>query len=52
MLRSYLCDYNDADIVVNKGTIDFLTAAVNENVKAVKDVILHLDHVFQKLVVH
>ena len=32
MLRSNLCDYSDAHIVV-KGTIDFLAAAANENVK-------------------
>ena len=30
MLRSDLCDYSDAYIVV-KGTIDFLTAAANKN---------------------
>ena len=30
MLRSYLCDYIDAYIVV-KGTIDLLAAAANEN---------------------
>ena len=37
MLRSYLCDYSDAYIVV-KGTIDLLAAAANENDKAEKDV--------------
>ena len=37
MLRSYLCDYSDAYIVV-KGTIDLLAAATNENDKAEKDV--------------
>ena len=37
MLRSYLCDYNDAYIVV-KTTIDLLTAAANENDKAQKNV--------------
>ena len=33
MLRSYLCDYSDAYIVV-KGTIDVLADAANENHKA------------------
>ena len=55
MLRSVLCDYSDAYIVV-KGTIDLLAAAVNENDKAAKilrlKMILHLDHAFQKLKVH
>ena len=37
MLRSYLCDYSDAYIVV-KGTIDLLAAAADENDKAEKDV--------------
>ena len=37
MLRSYLCDYSDAYIVV-KGTIDLLAAAANENDKTEKDV--------------
>ena len=38
MLRSDLCDYSDAYIVV-KGNIDFLaTAAVDENDKAQKNV--------------
>ena len=35
MLRSYLCDYSDAYIVV-KGTIDLLVDAANENDKAEK----------------
>ena len=35
MLRSDLCDYSDADIVV-KGTIDLLVLAANENDKAQK----------------
>ena len=35
MLRSDLCDYSDAYIVV-KGTISFLAAAGNENAKAQK----------------
>ena len=39
MLRSDLCDYNDAYIVV-KATIDFLAAAANENDKAKKNVAL------------
>ena len=34
MLRSYLCDYSDAYIVV-KGTIDLLAAAANENDKII-----------------
>ena len=37
MLRSDLCDYSDACIVV-KGTIDLLAAAANENDKAQKNV--------------
>ena len=37
MLRSDLCDYSDAYIVV-KGTIDLLVAAANENDKAQKNV--------------
>ena len=37
MLRSYLCDYSDAYIVV-KGTIDLLVAAANENDKVENDV--------------
>ena len=36
MLRSDLCDYSDAYIVV-KGTIDLLTTAANENDKAQKN---------------
>ena len=39
MLRSYLCDYSDAYIVV-KGTIDLLFVAANENDKVEKDVAL------------
>ena len=35
MLRSDLCDYSDAYIVV-KGTTDLLAAAENENYKAEK----------------
>ena len=37
MLRSYLCDYSDAYIVV-KRTIDLLGTAANGNDKAEKDV--------------
>ena len=37
MLRSDLCDYSDAYIVV-KRTIDLLAAAANENDKTEKDV--------------
>ena len=37
MLRSDLCDYSDAYIVV-KGTIDLLVAAANENDKAEKNI--------------
>ena len=37
MLRSYLCEYSDAYIVV-KGTIDLLLAAANENDNAPKNV--------------
>ena len=39
MLRSYLCDYSDAYIVV-KGTVDFFAAAGNENDKTEKDVLI------------
>ena len=39
MLRSNLCGYSDGYIVV-KRTIDLLSAAANENVKAEKDVAL------------
>ena len=38
MLRSDLCDYSDACIVV-KGTIDLLAAAANENYKAQKNLV-------------
>ena len=38
MLRSDLCDYSDAYIVV-KGTIDLLTAAANENDKVQKNTV-------------
>ena len=38
VLRSYLCDYSDAYIVV-KGTIDLLAAAANEIDKVKKDVV-------------
>ena len=37
MLRSNLCDYSDAYIVV-KGTVDLLAAAKNKNDKAEKEV--------------
>ena len=37
MLRSDLCDYSDAYIVL-KGTLDLLAAAINENDKAEKEV--------------
>ena len=49
MLRSDLCDYSDAYIVV-KGTIDLLVAAANENHKA--ETMPHLDHAFRKLTIH
>ena len=39
MLRSDLCDYSDAYIVV-KWTIDLLATDVNENDKAEKNVVL------------
>ena len=38
MLRSDLCDYSDAYIVV-KGKIDLLAAAANENDKPEKNVV-------------
>ena len=37
MLRSHLCDYSDAYIVV-KGKADLLAATVNENYEAQKNV--------------
>ena len=46
MLRSKLCDYSDAYIIV-KGTIDLLAAATNENNKDHA-----LDHASKKLTVH
>ena len=45
MLRSDLCDYSDAYIVV-KGTIDPLATAANENDKAEKDVAFKIMHFF------
>ena len=55
MLRSDLCDYSDAYIVV-KGTIDLLADDTNENDKSEKilrlKIMFHLDHAFQKLIVH
>ena len=56
MLRSDLCDYCDAYIVV-KGTIDLSADAANENHKfekylKKKKIMLHLYHAFQKLTVH
>ena len=57
MLRSDLCDYSDAYIVV-KRRIDLLAAPANE-MKIIKlrtmlrlKIMLHLDHAFQKLTVH
>ena len=46
MLRSYLCDYSDAYIVV-KNTIDLLAAAGNENDKAEKNVALKNNPLFR-----
>ena len=55
MLRSDLCDYSDAYIVL-KVTIDLLAGAANENDKFQKmlrlKIVFHLDHAFQKLTVH
>ena len=55
MLRSHLCNYGDAYIVV-KGAIVLLAADANENDKAEKmlrlKIMLHLDHAYQKLTVH
>ena len=54
MLRSDLCGYSDAYIVV-KGTTDFLADDANENLKLKKmlrlKIMLHLDHAFQKLII-
>ena len=49
MLRSDLCDYSDAYIVV-KGTEDLLAAASNENDKAEKDVALKNDTQFRSCI--
>ena len=46
MLRSDLCDYSDAYIVV-KGTVDFLAANTNENYKAKKDVAFKSNGLFK-----
>ena len=55
MLRSDLCDYKDAYIVV-KRTIDLLAAAANENDKAQKNFAFKNNapfrYEFQKLTVH
>ena len=55
ILRSDLCDYSDAYIVL-KVTIVLLAGAANENDKFQKmlrlKIVFHLDHVFQKLTVH
>ena len=57
ILRSDLCDYSDAYIVV-KGTIDLLFAAANENNKAQKNVafknnaLFRLCNVYQKSTTH
>ena len=55
MLRSDLCDYTDAYIVV-KETICLLAAASNKNDKPEKKlrlkIMLHLYHAFKKLTAH
>ena len=55
MLRSDLCDYSDAHIVV-KGTIDLLADVANKSDNAEKmlslKIMFHLDHTFQKLTEH
>ena len=55
MLRSDLCDYTDAYIVV-KETICLLAAASNKNDKPERKlrlkIMLHLYHAFKKLTVH
>ena len=54
MLRSDLCDYSDAYIVV-KETINLLAAVANEMIKLRKmlplKIMLHLDNAFQKFMV-
>ena len=49
MLRSNLCDYSDAYIVL-KGTIDLLAAAVNENGKEEKEVAFKDDALFRSCI--
>ena len=49
MLRSDLCNYSDAYIVVN-GIIDLLAAAANENDKAQKNVIFKNDTPFRSCI--
>ena len=55
MLRSDLCHYSDAYIVV-QGTIGLLDVVANENDKIEKmlcfKLMLHSDHPFQMLTVH
>ena len=52
MLRSDLCDYDKAYIVL-KGRIS-VTSTNNANKinKKLSRIILHLDHVYQKLIAH
>ena len=55
ILRSYLCGYSDAYIVVKK-TIDLLAAVSNEYYKAEKDAVFKTNaqmyHAFPKLTLH
>ena len=49
MLKSYLCDYNHAYIVV-KWTKDLLAAAANVNDKAEKDVLFKNNATFRSCI--
>ena len=55
ILRSYLCGYSDAYVVVKK-TIDLLAAVSNEYYKAEKDALFKTNaqmyHAFPKLTLH
>ena len=49
ILRSYLCDYSDAYIVV-KETVDVLAVAANENDKADTDVVFQNNTPFRSCI--
>ena len=53
MLRSDLCDYSDAYIVVKEGTSVTGTDNANRrNKKLTPKIMLHLNHAYQKLITH